>query len=67
MAAVALALRSREYIDGAQHFVDVMCCVPGAHARAIKPGGIHSLKESIMETGYKRVRTHYSITPVHSQ
>jgi hypothetical protein len=53
--STVLSLRADEYIDKEHSYVDIHQCIPGAHARAIKPGGIHTIKHSIMDNGYKRV------------
>jgi hypothetical protein len=55
MAEKGLSGRTVEYIDTAITTVDITQCKPGAHARAIKPGGIEAIKSSIKESGYKRV------------
>ena len=60
MAAVqqeTLTKRADAYVDGDVTFVDINQCVAGAHARAIKPGGIIVLRESIVASGYSRVNT----------
>jgi hypothetical protein len=54
---VALTERIARYVDESQRFVDISKCIPGAHARAIKPGGKLLVKNSILEDGYKRVST----------
>ena len=53
--AVQLSTRTVQYIDMDITTVDISKCVAGTHARAIKPGGIEAIKDSIKETGYKRV------------
>ena len=50
-----LTERIAGYVDNEKRTVDISKCVPGAHARAIKPGGVSTLKTSIMEEGYKLV------------
>ena len=57
MANTALAQRVAQYIDADLVHVDISHCFPGAHARAIKPGGLSTITESIKENGYTRVRT----------
>jgi hypothetical protein len=54
-AAQTLTGRTAQYVDTTKSRVDINKCVPGAHARAIKPGGIDSIKSSIQENGYRRV------------
>ena len=49
--------RANEYIDGDTHMIDISKCVAGSNARAIKPGGVVEIKNSIMENGYGRVHT----------
>jgi hypothetical protein len=55
MAQLSLAVRTAEYIDNEVRCVDIHKCIPGAHARAIKPGGIEKITDSIRDDGYKRV------------
>ena len=63
MAQPSLASRTAEYVDHDIRYVDINKCVPGGHARAIKPGGIEQITNSIREDGYKRVphNSSYSI------
>ena len=56
MAAQSLVERSDQFIDHETRHVDIHMCIPGAHARAIKPGGIDQITESIRTDGYKRVQ-----------
>ena len=56
MAHESLAARTAKYIDHSVHHVDITKCTVGAHARAIKPGGVDSIVTSIKEDGYKPVR-----------
>jgi hypothetical protein len=55
MAARQLTERTEQYIADEQRPIDINQCVPGAHARAIKPGGVDTLKTSVKDDGYKRV------------
>lgn len=51
----SLALRTAQYVDSETRYVDINNCVAGAHARALKPGGIEQITISIRADGYKRV------------
>jgi hypothetical protein len=57
MATRKVNQRAQEYIDLETKYVDINQCVTGSNARAIKPGGIVALKESIKDQGYDRVPT----------
>jgi hypothetical protein len=50
-----LSARTKKHLLNDKMFIDIQHCVPGAHARAIKPGGLATLKQSITRDGYKRV------------
>ena len=50
-----LATRVAQYVDHSRKEVDIALCVPGSNARAIKPGGVVSLKSSVEETGWREV------------
>jgi predicted methyltransferase len=49
--------RDSEYIDLDTHTIDINKCVAGSNARAIKPGGVVAIKNSIIANGYGRVHT----------
>ena len=55
--------RAEEYLDLAVVVINVALCVPGSMTRAIKPGGVAQLCDSIRETGYKRVPLKYANAP----
>jgi hypothetical protein len=55
MSDKMLTTRTSQYIDPDQTTVDIMLCKAGAHARAIKPGGVITLLTSVKTDGYKRV------------
>jgi hypothetical protein len=52
---MAAADRAKEYVKNGTVLVDITLCTPGSNARAVKPGGVASLMESIKESGYQRV------------
>jgi hypothetical protein len=65
LGKIALTARIAGYVDPRIRTVDITKCVAGAHARAIKPGGISTLKTSIMDDGYKLVSTLPTTTVTH--
>jgi hypothetical protein len=50
-----LSVRVAQYVDHSRKEVDIARCQPGSNARAIKPGGVFSLKSSIEDTGWREV------------
>jgi hypothetical protein len=59
MASSSLTARAAAYIENDVVSVSIEMCKAGVHARALKAGGVATLKTSIRESGYKRV--HISI------
>jgi hypothetical protein len=50
-----LSVRVAQYVDHSRKEVDISRCLPGSNARAIKPGGVVSLKSSVEDTGWREV------------
>jgi hypothetical protein len=50
-----LVQRAEAYVNKDIIFVNIADCVPGSNARAVKPGGVSNLVDSITEDGYKLV------------
>ena len=58
-----LRARTNEFVDATIVTVDINMCELGSNARAIKPGGVHTLVDSMRSDGYKRVASHH---PIHT-